>query len=134
MSAAQYELIVDVCGRPLLSNDTRHRMVLAKKKKEWRDAGCVLARAAKIPLLSSVTVAAWGVYPTRTMPDAGGIAPSVKAVLDGIVDAGVLPDDRPPFVVCESYYPPLHVKGCQPGLVVLLTECEPSWRHPGEAS
>ena len=131
---AQYELIVDVVGRPLLSNDTRHRQVLAREKKLWREAGCWIARQQRIPHLGSVQVAAWGVYPTRTMPDVGGIAPTVKAVLDGIVDAGVLKDDSPPFVQSETFYPPIHVKGCKPGVVVLLTTVGDEWVHPGRAA
>lgn len=130
---AQYELIIDI-GRPLLSNDTRHRQVLAREKRKWREAGCWMARAAKIPKLGPVQVAAWGVYPTRTMPDVGGITPSVKAVLDGIVDAGILEDDAPPFVLCEAYYPPIHIKGCKPGLHILLTVVDSDWVHPGRAA
>ena len=133
MNAEQYEIVVDV-GRPLLSNYTRHRQVLAREKRMWREAGCWMARKAKVPRLGSVQVAAWGIYPTRTMPDVGGIAPTLKAVLDGIVDAGVLEDDKPPFVVCEALYEPLHIKGCKPGIVVLLTTVGAEWVHPGRAA
>lgn len=32
------------------------------------------------------------------LPDAGNCYPSVKAAIDGLVDAGLLPDDSPPYV------------------------------------
>lgn len=131
---AQYEIVVDCCGRPLLSNARLNVYVKAQVVKEWRHAGCVLARAQRIPNLARVSVACWGRYPTRTLPDVDAVAPSLKAVLDGVVDAKVLIDDRPPFVQSVTYYEPVHVKGCKPALIVVLTVLEGDVTHPGRAA
>ena len=38
--------------------------------------------------------------------DVGACNPAVKAAIDGLVDAGVLPDDSPEFVKSLVYLPP----------------------------
>lgn len=131
---AQYKLIIDMVGRPVLSNARMHHQAKAKAVKPWRQAGCVLARAQHIPPLGRVSIACWGRYPTRVMPDVDGVAPTLKAVLDGIVDAGVLPDDQPPFVQAVTFYAPVCEKGCLPGLVVVLTALDADVEHPGRPS
>lgn len=62
--------------------------------KLWRDAAKVLARQARIPALDRVTITATVHRPDRRRnADAHNRYPTVKAVVDGLVDAGVLPDD-----------------------------------------
>lgn len=117
-----HTIVVDCCGRPLLSNHRLHHMEKARQVKAWREAGCVLARAARIPKLSSVDVECWGRYPTRRTPDVDAVAPCLKAVLDGIVDANVLVDDKPPFVRSITYRMPQVVRDAPAALVVTLTE------------
>lgn len=133
MSGEQYELVIDL-GRPLLSNARLHFQEKAKVVREWRTGGLVFSRKAHIPPLSRVAVACWGRYPTRNMPDVDAVAPTLKAVLDGVVDAGVLPDDRPPFVQSVTYYEPVYEKGCRAALVVLLTVLTDDVSHPGRAA
>lgn len=118
-----YDLLVDI-ARPLLSNHRLHHMEKARQVKEWREAGCVMARAAKIPPLVSVHVASHGIYPTRRLPDLDATSPCLKAILDGIVDAHVIEDDRWPFVRSVLYEEHEVVRGCRPGLVVSLTKVD----------
>lgn len=62
--------------------------------KLWRDAAKVLAHQARIPALDRVTITATVHRPDRRRnADAHNRYPTVKAVVDGLVDAGVLPDD-----------------------------------------
>lgn len=131
---AQYELNVDVCGRPVLQNARMHHYAKAQAVKPWREAGCLLARLAKIPPLGRASVACWGVYPTNVTPDVDAVAPTLKAVLDGIVDAKVLPDDRPPFIQSVTFYEPIVIRGAKPALVVVLTALEADVVHPGRAA
>lgn len=73
----------------------------------WKHAFAVLARQAKIPPLAWARFEVWPFYRAGTpMPDTGNEAPAVKAAIDGIVAAGVLPDDAGPFVHHIGYNPP----------------------------
>lgn len=116
-----YQLDVDV-GRPLLSNARIHHMAKATIVKEWRTTARWLAVQARVPALPRVSVACWGRYDTRVLPDVDAVAPTLKAVLDGIVDARVLVDDKAPFVQAITYRAPVYDKGCRPALVVVLTD------------
>lgn len=117
-----WTLVVDCCGRPVLSNNRLHHYVKAQQIKPWREAGCVLARKAQVPRLRSVHIDVWGRYPNRKTPDVDAVAPTLKAVLDGIVDAGVIPDDKPPFVESITFWAPKVEAGKPPALIVRLTE------------
>ena len=60
----------------------------------WRAAFHVLTRAAKIPPLEAAIVTVLPVLLSqRSWPDVGACFPAAKSAIDGIVDAGVLPDD-----------------------------------------
>jgi crossover junction endodeoxyribonuclease RusA len=45
-----------------------------------------------------------------TLADTANHLPPCKAVLDGIVDAGLLVDDTPKWVVSQTFYPPVRAK------------------------
>ncbi len=134
-AAGSYRLTVDALGRPLTANRVRrivNRHQLAALTCAWHDAGTVLARANRIPRLDGVHVYAWGRYPDgRSLPDADAVAPAVKAVVDGIVAAGVLPDDKPPHVQAVTYCAPVVAPGLPPALVVRLVPVS-DWVHPAE--
>lgn len=122
-----YSLTVDWLNRPPTTNKHRtlHHHQRARVDAEWREAGAMAARIAMVPKLGSVRVTCWGRYPDRrALPDPDGVAPALKAVLDGIVEAGVLVDDRFPFVQAVTYEAPRVVKGEPAGLVVELAEVE----------
>lgn len=67
----------------------RHRL-----SKEWRQSGGWAARAAQIPKASRVRVVATVLVPDGRRRDPGNYAPTAKAVVDGMVDALVIPDDN----------------------------------------
>lgn len=59
----------------------------------WRQASAAAARAARIPFVDRASVAVEWVMPDRRRRDPDGGALVAKAVIDGLVDAAVLPDD-----------------------------------------
>lgn len=65
---------------------------------DWRTRAAWLAKASGIPPLTRVTVAANPQQSRGVLADAGNHLPSVKAAVDGLVDAGILRDDSPKYV------------------------------------
>jgi crossover junction endodeoxyribonuclease RusA len=61
--------------------------------KALRDAACVLAKAQRIPTLDRAHIVCVYEPPTARRCDPTNWAPSAKAAVDGLVDAGVLEDD-----------------------------------------
>ena len=82
-------------GTPLL-NANRHLGVheKAKRIKAIRNTAWALARHHKIPHLERAHIL-YVIHPagTQRRRDPGNWAPSAKAAVDGLVDAGVLDDD-----------------------------------------
>ena len=77
----------------------RNRWVRATLTKEWRNKFAELATDAGIPPLHSIHITAIPhLKNRRSMPDTGACLLAVKAAIDGLVDAGVLPDDGPDHV------------------------------------
>lgn len=76
-----------------------HYHTRAKRVKEWREMAHMAAIARKIPALDAIEV-----YFTphrinrKSMADTGGHFPVIKAIIDGLVDAGVLSGDGPDIV------------------------------------
>lgn len=63
-------------------------------KKNLRDTACWLARAEKIPAMRRARMVGVFEPPDNRRRDPANWAPSWKAIVDGVVDAGVLPDDN----------------------------------------
>jgi hypothetical protein len=73
-------------------------MQSAKLSAQWREAGRMAA--AGLPVWDCpVRVVAYVVKPRRGRYDPNNLWPTVKAVVDGVVDAGVLVDDDHAHVV-----------------------------------
>ena len=69
----------------------------AKDKQQYTDMVAWLCKAAHVPHLTRVSVKIKWVEPdTRRDPD--NIAAATKYIMDGIVEAGVIPDDRQKYV------------------------------------
>jgi crossover junction endodeoxyribonuclease RusA len=116
-----HRIVIDFMGRPLLANQVHrlHFRKVAELRKGYREGAATLARAQRIGSYDAIEVTAWAEYPSRrSLPDADAIAPSVKPVIDGLVDAGVIPDDGPVYVHRVSYQAPRVVTGYSPALVV----------------
>lgn len=74
-----------------------HWSTTRRMTAEWRKAFGQLALTQKRIRLEVVEVEALIVMKGR-LADAGNHLPAVKAALDGIVDAGIIPDDSPEHV------------------------------------
>jgi hypothetical protein len=105
---------------PFTVNETRnwHYMKLAKNVKDWREAGCWLSREAKVPKMNSADIHCI-THLKRKNRDIGAEMLALKAFLDGaITDAGVMPDDRPPYVRSITFHEP--VKDSTNGMTLLI--------------
>lgn len=83
------------------SNQRLHRMELAARVKFWRASSYVHARRigeAERSFSGPVHIVCT-VHKTRAGRwDAGNLYPTAKAIVDGLVDAGVIPDDSNEWV------------------------------------
>ena len=80
------------------SNQRLHRMAQAKLTKTWRQASATAAHGLK-PFTGQVRVIAHIHKPRTGRYDPGNLYPTAKAILDGIVDAGLLTDDDHKHVI-----------------------------------
>ena len=94
--------------RPWTTNAERagNRWERAKLTKEWRTGFLLLAKSEKIPPMAWITVTVEPHQKGGRSQDVGACNPAVKAAIDGLVDAGVLPDDSPEFVRSLVFLPP----------------------------
>lgn len=67
--------------------------VRARRTRELRAAGYWLARAARVPSVDRIRVVGVVRPPDRRRRDPHNWYASLKAVIDGVVDAGVIVDD-----------------------------------------
>jgi crossover junction endodeoxyribonuclease RusA len=107
---------------PLSLNDRLHHMVKAKKTAELRS---LMAReAAHVGSLRwPIEVAlVWVVKDTRRR-DEENIVATLKPLCDGLVDAGIVPDDTPEFMVKRM--PAIwYEKGAKPHFELTVWEVE----------
>jgi len=80
---------------PLTANQRMHHMARHRHVKALRGTTALLARAAHVPPLGVCRVTLTWFVNTRHRRDADNIVPTLKAACDGLVDAGVVPDDTP---------------------------------------
>ena len=87
--------------RPWTANAERswHYHKRAKVVREARERWAWLAKAERIPALKKISIEAVPLRTSRkSLPDVAACYPAVKAAIDGLVDAGVVPDDDPAHV------------------------------------
>lgn len=75
--------------------------------RQWRQAFAQLAEIHRVPPLEWFTVEAIPVCKDLRRPDVGNIFPAVKAAIDGLVDAAVVPDDTDVFLHALTFRPAL---------------------------
>lgn len=84
---------------PLNANQRLHWAAAARLKREVRAAGALIARSVGLPRgLRRVHVWIEVTPPDRRRRDPSNFMPTQKALLDGLVDYGLVPDDCPPYV------------------------------------
>lgn len=75
--------------------------------QEWRQAFWAMAKEQKIPRLERIQVWAWPMLRDRRIQDPGACYPAVKAAVDGLQDAGVIPEDDGRYVSLIAMCPPV---------------------------
>ena len=89
-------------GLKLLSlNDRGHWAARYRRSEALKKAAWAMALQAKIPRLERVSITAEYQPPDRRHRDADNPVASVKAAIDGIVAAGILPSDESPRYVAS---------------------------------
>ncbi|NDK91748.1 hypothetical protein GYA93_19535 [Gordonia desulfuricans] len=84
---------------PLRPNERPHWARKARIIKQMREMAAIQARLAKVgPQEPSVVTAIWHA-PDRRRRDTSSLDLLIKASIDGLVDAGLWPDDNPAHVV-----------------------------------
>lgn len=99
---------------PLNMNQRLHWARKAKLTKAIRTEAFIRCRAARIPRAKHLTVQLHYQPRDNRRRDPSNLMPTQKALVDGIVDAGVVPDDTPQYVT--ETIPTIHpaIKG-EPG-------------------
>lgn len=83
---------------PLSANDRMHWATKARATRAIRDLTAIDARKAGIPAVEHVTARLAWVVTDRRRRDTDNTYPTFKAMCDGLVDAGIVPDDTPEFM------------------------------------
>jgi hypothetical protein len=110
------------------ANDRLHWRAKASRTADLRALGHTTARAQKIPKHKVSHVAAFIGYLRNGTADPANAAPTTKALIDGMVDAGVWDDDDDTHVLG-----PTHLRGPKsdrPGhycVCLVLTDQEIPW-------
>lgn len=68
-------------------------------RRAWRDAGHVYARQAKLPKLGRAHILAELRFADARNRDVHNLYPTIKAIVDGLIDFGLLPDDSHHYLV-----------------------------------
>lgn len=106
---------LELDGRPPSANKQRgrnHRMETARETSSWRTRARVRYTDArnkgKAPsAVHAVSVTACQMSQDRRwLQDIGACMPAVKAVIDGFVDGGLIPDDTPEHLRALTFLPP----------------------------
>jgi len=97
-------------GRPLTVNMVAklHRQTWAKLTAATRAEWTWLAREARVQPCHAVTLTVTPLHKDRRSPqDVAACAPEAKAAIDGLVDAGLIPDDSPEHLLSVTFLPPV---------------------------
>jgi crossover junction endodeoxyribonuclease RusA len=81
------------------ANHRLHYMAKARKTREIRNLAGWAARAQLEPVEGRVRVLCVYQWPDNRRRDAENLAPTSKACIDGLRDAGIFPDDDRRYVV-----------------------------------
>lgn len=109
--------------RPWTTNSERtwHYHKRAKVVRETRERFMLLWKAAGVPPLNKIVVEAQPLARDRRWrPDIAACYPTVKSAIDALIDAKVIIDDNPDYVIALKFWP-VAVTG-QDGLRVIVRE------------
>ena len=96
----------------------------SKIKRQWKDAVCLLARAAHLPRYERAHVAFEWVEPNRRRDPDNVSGGGRKLILDGLVAAGVLPGDG--WANVAGFAEAWRVDAQRPGVIVTISDASPA--------
>lgn len=99
---------------PLTANQRMHWAKRAKLTREVRSTAAILARRHKAPTTDYLVVTLHYQPRDRRRRDSLNLYPIVKACVDGLVDAGLVPDDDTTYVSTPE--PIIHPPNGKPAL------------------
>lgn len=108
-------LTIDIPATEWMSaNDRMHWAQKARRTKAVRSRAAWHAKGASLKVPTPTLVVATISYPTNNRADQSNAAPTVKAILDGLTDAQVWPDDDSTHVIGPHFTrgPKTGEKGC----------------------
>lgn len=107
-----------------LNDRPRHWSTKASQTKAWRKIAWAKAKQAKIPTLAAATITG-RIYKNRAgRYDPHNLYPTLKAIVDGLVDAGVLEDDDYTRLEVHLAHGGIR-RGQDPHLEITITERTP---------
>lgn len=107
--------------KPMSMNDRLHWAEKGRQTKEIRDAVHMLCRSKRVPKCQKISVhLVWFPGPLIRRRDPLNLVATLKAVEDGVVQAGVVPDDTPEFVT--SVMPRIGVSPVPKGQIYVTIE------------
>lgn len=130
--APAWALVIPDPGTGWLSANARgHWSARSRGSKAWRDATRLHARSVRVPRLQRAHIVVTFHHATARRRDAANLAPTAKAVVDGLVDALVLPDDDDTHLLGPDLRtgPPV-AKGRPVRLSVTITALDPDQPDP----
>lgn len=108
---------------PLNANQRLHWAKKAALTKQVRAASFWAAKDAGIPTCDRVRVTLTWFVRTTTRRDSDNVVPTLKALCDGLVDAGVVDDDTPVWM--EKVMPVITYRPGQAASMRMLIEVIP---------
>jgi crossover junction endodeoxyribonuclease RusA len=94
----EWRLWLSIDRAPLTLNGRPHWRTRYRWTKTLRNRAKRLCRDLGVPPLDRPVVELHLIPPNRTRRDADNLVPTAKPCVDGLVDAGVIPDDSPAYV------------------------------------
>lgn len=94
-ASTTYTILLPMDKSMMMSaNHRKHWTVRYRITKHWRQVARIMARNARIPLLDQARIVVTFSFGDQRRRDTANFYPVTKAIVDGIVDAGVLADDN----------------------------------------
>ena len=83
---------------PITANHRHHWAKKAKITKAIRHEAFIRAKAARLPRVKHAQIRLFYQPADNRRRDPSNLMPTQKALVDGLVDAGLVPDDTPEFI------------------------------------